>query len=290
MGRRELASIRCPHRQLCPSLPDVKYSVFPSGDQLAQSSPVLQFKPVIWQNGKVQELPTIPGDPEGIAFGINDNGQAVGTSGACTAFDQILQVYLLPSHALLWQNGTVTDLGNLGGTFGNVALAVNNQGQVVGNSDLSGDTISHGFLWTKETGIQDLGPFPNDVYSGALDINTRGEVVGTSLDANFNLRAVVWENGAPVDLNTRIPAHSGLYLQLAESINSRGEIVGFAQTSSGDTHAYVATPINGAAASANPSPAAEDVTRPMPLSEDARKLLQQRLRFGRFGGRFMGPR
>ena len=235
---------------------------------------VLQFKPVIWQNGKVQELPTLPGDPEGIAFGINDNGQAVGGSGTCAAFDSVLQVYFSPAHALLWQNGTATDLGNLGGTFGNLALAVNNQGQVVGNSNLSGDAISHAFLWTKETGIQDLAPFPKDIYSGALDINSRGEVVGTSLDADFNLRAVVWENGVPVDLNTRISGNSELYLQLAESINSRGEIVGFGQTKNGDTHAYLATPSNRAAGAAS-------VTRPVALSEDARTVLQQRRAVGR---------
>ena len=244
---------------------------------------VLQFKPVIWQNGKVRELPTMPGDPEGIAFGINDNGQAVGASGTCVAFDPILQIYLSPSHAVLWQNGTVTDLGSLGGTFGNLALGVNNQGQVVGNSDLSGDAISHAFLWTKETGIQDLVPFAKDVYSGALDINTRGEVVGTSLDADFNLRAVVWENGVPVDLNTRISGSSALYLQLAESINSRGEIVGFGQAKNGDTHAYLATPTSSAAGTANFEPPAQSATRRVALSDDARKLLQQRLRSGKLG-------
>ena len=31
-GRWELASIRCPHRQLCPSFGEVKYRVLPSGD------------------------------------------------------------------------------------------------------------------------------------------------------------------------------------------------------------------------------------------------------------------
>ena len=26
---------------------------------------ILEFKPVIWEKGKIQELPTFPGDPEG---------------------------------------------------------------------------------------------------------------------------------------------------------------------------------------------------------------------------------
>ncbi len=213
---------------------------------------VLQFKPVIWENGKIHELPTFPGDADGLAFGINDNGQVVGASGRCAAFDPIGNTDLLAVHALLWQNGTVTDLGNLGGEIGNSAAGINSKGQVVGSSDLRGDQTFHAFLWTQATGIQDLGAFPGDVNSVALGINERGEVVGISLDANFTPRAVLWENGVPIDLNALIPAKSGLTLQLAESINSRGEIIGFGQTSAGDTHAYLATPVRVTTASAGP--------------------------------------
>src|SRR5205823_5056677 len=99
---------------------------------------------------------------------------------------------------------------------------------------------------------------------------------------NFNsLRAVLWENGAPVDLNTRILDNpAGLYLQLAEGINSRGEFVGFAQTPAGDTHVYLATTSNSVSASESFSPAARCATSPLALSEDARRLLFRRLRIG----------
>ena len=77
----------------------------------AGTSQVWQFKPVIWTKGQVHELRTFPGDPVGMAFAINYWGQAAGYSGNCTtAF-----------HALLWQDGMVTDLGNLGGTMNNEA-------------------------------------------------------------------------------------------------------------------------------------------------------------------------
>jgi uncharacterized membrane protein len=71
---------------------------------------------------------------------MNDNGQIVGASGDCTAFNPVLN-YFQPLHALLWQrDGTVVDLGNLGGTgrapaLGNWAISINNHGQVVGSSD-----------------------------------------------------------------------------------------------------------------------------------------------------------
>src|SRR5437867_3903627 len=39
---------------------------------------VLQFKPVVWEKGEIRELPTLSGDPDGVASSINDKGQAVG--------------------------------------------------------------------------------------------------------------------------------------------------------------------------------------------------------------------
>ena len=139
----------------------------------------------------------------------------------------------------------MVNLGNLGGTGqfgGNAAIAINNQGQVIGQSDLPGDTANHGFIWQKGV-MTDLGTLKGDFISGAIGISDQGVVVGTSLDSDFNLRAFVWQNGAMTDLNTLVAANPAkLKLQLAEAINSRGEIVGFAVNSAGETHAYLATP------------------------------------------------
>ena len=38
---------------------------------------VLQYKPVIWKSGHIYQLPTLPGDPVGVAYAINNFGQAV---------------------------------------------------------------------------------------------------------------------------------------------------------------------------------------------------------------------
>ncbi|MGA3074598.1 MAG: hypothetical protein ABSG56_12980 [Bryobacteraceae bacterium] len=210
----------------------------------------LQFKPVVWANGKIHELVTLDGDRDGAAFAINDYGQVAGASGQCSAFNPNLLENFLPLHALLWQGDSVTDLGNLGGTgqgFGNLALNLNNHDQVIGQSDLAGDANFHAFLWTKETGIQDLGTLPGDVNSVAVGINDSGEIVGPSLDANFNPHPYLWRNGVMTSLNSLIPADSPLSLLLACSINSSGEIVGLALTSTGEVHGYLATPSNLAA-------------------------------------------
>jgi hypothetical protein len=62
------------------------------------------------------------------------------------------------------------------------------------------------------------------------------------------------------------------------------------QTSTGETHAFVATPTSPAAAAESVSPGAQGATSPMVLPENARKQLQQRLRFGRPGAQLGGPK
>ncbi len=209
--------------------------------------PVFQFEPVIWKDGKVHELPTYPGDPDGLAAFINDKGQVVGSSGTCGQFNPATYDHLVENHALLWEkDGSVHDLGNLGGEgglAGNHACAINNRSQVVGHSVLKDNSKFHGFLWTKETGMHDLGTLPGDAASLALGINDRGQVAGASLGAGLTtLRAFVWENGHMTDLNTLVRGRSNLYLLLAESINDYGEMVGLAATSSGELHGFLAIP------------------------------------------------
>jgi probable HAF family extracellular repeat protein len=238
---------------------------------------VLQFKPVIWKKGEAQELPTFPGDPVGGANAINEVGQAAGFSGNCTtAF-----------HALLWQNGTATDLSNLGGSTNNSSLDINNRGQVVGQSDLPGDVNFHSFLWQNGV-MSDLGTLPGDSSSGATGINNRGQVVGCSFGASGSPRAYLWQDGVMTDLNSLIPAGSPLFLLCASGgINSRGQIAGFAlEISTGEVHAFLATPGRRGAASEGATPAARRATREGPkivLPESVRKLLQQRLGVDRSG-------
>src|SRR5580704_11308460 len=251
---------------------------------------VLHFKPVVWEKGVIHKLPTVGGDQDGVAQQINDDGKVVGGSGTCATFNPNFLYNLVPVHALLWEKGKAIDLGNLGGKTGqaggNIAYDVNNQGQVVGNSDLAGDTTFHAFLWTRRTGMQDLGTLPGDVASFSISINDAGSAVGGSLDAKFNPRAFLWEKGVMTDLNTRIAGHSPLYLLTGCSINSRGEITGLGMTSTGQIHTYLATPTRSVVTGEVTS---QGMISPRTLSDDARKVLQRQLRFGRSGVGLMGP-
>src|SRR5207237_9882273 len=91
------------------------------------------------------------------------------------------------------ENGTMSDLGSLGGEFGE-ALAINNAGQIVGRStDASGATRA--FLWEDGT-MTDLGTLPGDSGSTAYNINAAGEIVGSSFNGAGASHAGLWKNGA----------------------------------------------------------------------------------------------
>lgn len=212
----------------------------------ASGCPVNHFKPVIWENGAIRELPTYPGDSDGVAAWINDNGEVAGASGICGSFNPNSGLYLVENHAMVWQNGRATDLGNLGPNgipgAGNHACAINNRGQAVGHTTSEVSTVA--FLWSRETGMQGLGTLPGDFASFALGINDGGEVVGQSIGPGFStFRPFLWKRGMMYDLNTLVAANPGnLYLLLGESINSSSEIIGLAVDGNGMFHGFRAIP------------------------------------------------
>jgi probable HAF family extracellular repeat protein len=212
------------------------------------------YQAVLWGPGRreVHKLSPLPGDTVGIGLWINEKGQAVGTTGSCG--NTVLPPLANGPHAVLWENGSVTDLGNLGGTcitpcisptlgpLGNVALYIDNQGQAFGTSVLAGEQTQHAFVWTREAGMKDLGTLQGDYASVALGANEKGEVVGLSFDQTGAPRAFLLRNGVMLDLNTLLPANSPIYALGAGLITSSGEIAGFGVNSTGQTHAFLATP------------------------------------------------
>jgi len=247
-------------------------------DPACPAPQVLQFRPAVWLRGKVYELPTFSGGENGIAYTVNDKGQAVGGSGLCAIFDPDYGAPLRPQHALLWEGGRVINLGSLGGTLNNIAFTINNAGQVGGTSGLSGNIANHAFLW-QDGVITDLGTLSGDVDSGALGVNG-GQVVGASFDARGNSRAFLWQNGVMTDLNDLVSSGPPLFLLQGSAINSQGEIAGFAlRTDTGEVHAFLATPNENDEAIA-PRPKIS-IGLNMIVRDQIRKLLHGRLHLGR---------
>jgi len=211
---------------------------------------VLQFRAVVWNGHSrrvVRELSPLPGDTVTAATAINDAGQVVGISGICA---NAVGGYSA-AHAVLWQDGRPTDLGDLGGVAWNTPMAINDQGAVVGFANVPNDDPgafnAHAFLWTEEAGMQDLGTLPGDALSQGLGINDQGQVVGISCTAGFgSCRAFLWDDGTMIDLNALASGYDGHFV-FANDINDAGEITGQSiDAQTGDAVAFRAAPIDSA--------------------------------------------
>lgn len=174
-------------------------------------------------------------------------------------------------HAFLWSNGTMTDLGTLGGDFSE-GLAINSSGEVVGWAQTKAGG-SDPFLWNGRTmtdltslgvlhayGINDSGQIagtcgpstgptspcvvsngkvtdlpnpPNFDCGVAVAINHNGQVLGECGDSSGNGTAVVWTNGTPTVLGTL----GGPYVN-ATGLNNLGQVCGFGQTSTYAQHGF----------------------------------------------------
>jgi probable HAF family extracellular repeat protein len=197
------------------------------------------ISPVMWERGEAHALPTLAGDLDGFVQGINDQGQAVGSTGTCGN---------LAIHAVLWENDTAVELKGLGGRTGNAAYAINNHGQAVGYvTSADGSTIVAS-VWQKDGGVTGLPILPGDGAAFATGINNRGVVVGSTFNSTGWSHGFLWQDNVLTNLNTLIPKDSNLFIIAASNINERGQISGMATVKSGPDankiHAILLTPVN----------------------------------------------
>lgn len=128
---------------------------------------------------------------------------------------------------------TITDLGTLPGGNASYATAINNTGQVVGNS-YKGHGTSQAFLYSNGQ-MQGLGTLPGNTDSFATGINSAGQVVGKGVIAGVGAHAFLYSNGKMQDLGT-LPGGTS---SEAIGINDAGQVVGDANADS-SAYSYVA--------------------------------------------------
>jgi probable HAF family extracellular repeat protein len=145
----------------------------------------------------LQDLGTL-GGTDSTAFLINERGQIAGWSFTNTTVNSTTGFPTIDP--FLWENGKMLDLGTLGGTLGQTN-ALNNRGQVVGQSNIAGDATCHPFLWDKTGGMRDLGTLGGE-GGLAIFLNDAGDVVGKTdvtgasgaCDGSEPHRAFLWSN------------------------------------------------------------------------------------------------
>lgn len=191
-------------------------------------------------------LPIIPGgiDPTvSYAFpnAFNQRGEAAGYA----TTDQIGQ------HAVLWKNDaahTIVDLGTVLDGYLATANGMNDVGHIVG--EVYDGAHAQPVLWNNDAAhtAQVLPMLPGDNMGTTVDVNNAGVIIGSSAHHDIAnqvgpTHAVVWENGAPSDLQAWLDQATGFGYTLTEvrGINNAGQIAAVA-VRNGQTRAVLLTP------------------------------------------------
>jgi probable HAF family extracellular repeat protein len=126
------------------------------------------------------------------------------------------------------------DLGGLGGTLG-FANWLNDRAQVVGQSNLAGDSTAHPFLWDPGS-LTDLGTLGGS-FGFAASVSNTGDIVGGATNQNDQaFLAFVWKHGVMTNLGTL----QGDDCSFATHVNSGGQIVGLSfPCAGGPSHALL---------------------------------------------------
>jgi probable HAF family extracellular repeat protein len=180
-----------------------------------------------WRNGLMEPLGTLGGN-NSAATGANNRGLVVGVAENPTQDPNCVSPQVLDYEAVVWWANTIHELSPVPGDAIGAALAVSDNGQIVGGTGMCGSgpgigpVLMHAVLWKNHTPT-DLGNLGGALNNVAYAINDRGQVVGASdLVGDNTGHAFLWKKGVMTDLGT-LP---GDFLSAALAINENGQVVG----------------------------------------------------------------
>jgi len=196
----------------------------------------------LWTFGRKRSLGTLPGGTFSYAAGINDLGVVVGTAdgqgivvlrsgweGSNVECSDLTQPFVWKKQ--MQGLGTIGPVSDVEGTLPPIAWcrfpfygsAINDHGQVVGDSVVFPDEFQWDFLWTRSEGISIFGSsFPPTFARG---LSNTGQIVGEN--GIYFGNATYWKNGVA----TQLEGLPGFLDSAANAVNDLGQIAGWSTTS-----------------------------------------------------------
>lgn len=162
----------------------------------------------------------------GTAAGMNALGDVVGQ-----------RMHAAGAAGFVYHDGVMTELAYLGSGNVSRATAINDAGQVVGESNLTHDAQvpTHPFL-SEEGRMRDIGTLAGQGVNSAMAINNAGQVAGYSDagDGKGTMHAFLYERGVMTDLGS----FGGLDITIG-GMNAWGQLVGTGNTPDGPDVAFL---------------------------------------------------
>ncbi|HEV8273109.1 MAG TPA: hypothetical protein VGQ04_17470 [Chitinophagaceae bacterium] len=161
-------------------------------------------------------------------FGINNSGAMTGSARNA---DGKSVAFLLKNNNLWLSSEEVSPNG-----LPEIRFSINDPGDIAGHKIVPGGIIP--VVW-KNGQAYELDPLPGQQFAEVYDINNAGQMVGESLNGNYvsptTMRATVFSlEGDPIDLGTLGGSKAS-----AVGINEDGDIVGVADNTAGQSHAFL---------------------------------------------------
>jgi probable HAF family extracellular repeat protein len=175
----------------------------------------------------IQDIGTLGADFARVT-GLNNKGEVTGVSQTAAG--------VVRSFVWSKQRGII-DLGVLPGAVSAWEPALNNNGEITGESH--GDPVPYprAFRWSLSTGMEDLGGLASgaDVISYGRAINDNGLIAGTSLTPAYDYHAFAWTRATGmVDIDTLGNGYSD-----PVGVSAKGLVGGNFFVDDGNTHGFV---------------------------------------------------
>lgn len=202
-----------------------------SGQIVGYYNDGIHDRPFLYSGGVMSDIGTLKVGGEGEALSINNVGQVVGYSSWSGG----------SQHAFLYTvAGGMRDLGTMKTNNAGVstAKAINNAATATIVGHAAGNTfVQHAFAYTVTGGMVDLGTLGGSA-SSANAVNDNGQIVGVSQTTN-NAASLAFIYNNPVEKMVSLGTLPGLTNSYATSINSIGQVVGYAYTTPGDNTPFL---------------------------------------------------